>query len=44
MKRAKMRVKRVMNLMTYRITCVHYANVDGYLEGLNDTGAIVFTY
>lgn len=29
---------------TYRITCVHYADVDGYIEGENDTGSIVFTY
>lgn len=29
---------------TYRITCVHYADVDGYIEGENDTGALVFTY
>lgn len=29
---------------TYCITCVHYANVDGYIEGENDTGSIVFTY
>ena len=29
---------------TYRITCVHYANVNGYIEGENDTGAFVFTY
>ena len=29
---------------TYRITCVHYADVDGYTEGVNDTGAFVYTY
>ena len=29
---------------TYRVTCVHYADVDGYEEGTNDTGAFVFTY
>lgn len=29
---------------TYRVTCVHYADVDGYLEGTNDTGAFVYTY
>lgn len=29
---------------TYRITCVHYADVNGYTEGENDTGAFVYTY
>lgn len=29
---------------TYRVTCVHYADVDGYIEAENDTGAFVFTY
>lgn len=29
---------------TYRISCVHYADVDGYMEGTNDTGAFVYTY
>lgn len=29
---------------TYRITCVHYGDVDGYMEGTNDTGAFVYTY
>lgn len=29
---------------TYKITCVHYGNVDGYTEGSNDSGAFVFTY
>ena len=29
---------------TYKITCVHYGNVDGYIEGSNDSGAFVFTY
>lgn len=29
---------------TYRVTCVHYADVDGYEEGENNTGEFVFTY
>ena len=29
---------------TYRISCVHYADVNGYMEGTNDTGAFVYTY
>ena len=29
---------------TYRITCTHYADVDGYTEGVNDTGEFVYTY
>lgn len=29
---------------TYRITCVHYGDVDGYIEGTNDTGEFVYTY
>jgi len=29
---------------TYRITCVHYGDVDGYTEGTNDTDAFVYTY
>lgn len=29
---------------TYRISCVHYADVNGYTEGTNDTGAFVYTY
>jgi len=29
---------------TYRVTCVHYANVTEYTEAENDTGGIVFTY
>jgi len=29
---------------TYRITCVHYADVNGYTEGVNDTGEFVYTY
>lgn len=29
---------------TYRISCTHYADVDGYTEGVNDTGAFVYTY
>ncbi len=29
---------------TYKITCVHYGDVDGYTEGSNDSGAFVFTY
>ncbi len=29
---------------TYRITCIHYADVNGYTEGENDTGAFVYTY
>ncbi len=29
---------------TYRISCIHYGDVDGYTEGENTTGEIVFTY
>lgn len=29
---------------TYKITCVHYGNVDGYTEGSHDSGEFVFTY
>ncbi len=29
---------------TYRITCVHYGNVNEYTEGTNDTGGFVFQY
>lgn len=29
---------------TYRILCVHYADVDGYTECDNDSGSFVFTY
>lgn len=29
---------------TYRISCVHYGNVDGYNEVENQTEGIVFTY
>ena len=29
---------------TYKITCVHYANVDGYKEGTSDTGSFVYNY
>lgn len=29
---------------TYRITCVHYGDVNGYTETPNDTGAFVYTY
>lgn len=29
---------------TYRVTCTHYADVDGYIEAQNDTGAFLFTY
>jgi len=29
---------------TYRITCIHYADVDGYIEGENDTGAFVYDF
>lgn len=29
---------------TYRILCVHYADVNGYTEGSNDSGEFVFTY
>lgn len=29
---------------TYRVTCVHYADVDGYRELSNNTGEFVFTY
>ncbi len=29
---------------TYRISCIHYGDVNGYTEGENVTGEIVFTY
>ena len=29
---------------TYRITCIHYGDVDGYIEGENNSGEIIFTY
>ena len=29
---------------TYKITCVHYGDVNGYIEGENDSGEFVFTY
>ena len=29
---------------TYRVICTHYADVDGYEEAENDTGAFKFTY
>ena len=29
---------------TYRVICTHYADVDGYEEVVNDTGAFQFTY
>ncbi|MCI9144079.1 MAG: hypothetical protein HFH87_15925 [Lachnospiraceae bacterium] len=29
---------------TYKITCVHYGNVNGYIEGENDSGEFVFNF
>lgn len=29
---------------TYKITCVHYGNVDGYTEGANDSGEFVYDF
>ena len=29
---------------TYRVICTHYADVDGYEEAVNDTGAFKYTY
>lgn len=29
---------------TYKITCIHYGDVNGYTEGSNDSGAFVYTY
>lgn len=29
---------------SYRITCVHYADVDGYRELYHETGTFIFTY
>lgn len=29
---------------TYRIKCIHYGDVNGYIEGENDSGEFVFTY
>ena len=29
---------------TYRVICTHYADLDGYEEVVNDTGAFKFTY
>ncbi len=28
----------------YKITCIHYGDVDGYIEGENDSGEFTFTY
>lgn len=28
----------------YKITCIHYGNVNGYIEGENDSGEFTFTY
>ena len=28
----------------YKITCIHYGDVNGYIEGENDSGEFVFTY
>ena len=33
-----------INGKTYRVTCVHYADHDGYEEAENDTGAFKFIY
>ncbi len=30
--------------VTYKITCVHYGNVDGYIEGENDSGEFVYNF
>ncbi|MBQ2804138.1 MAG: hypothetical protein IJF07_09605 [Lachnospiraceae bacterium] len=29
---------------TYRVTCTHYADVDGYTEAVHQSGEFVFTY
>ncbi len=29
---------------TYKITCVHYGNVNGYIEGENDSGEFVYSF
>lgn len=29
---------------TYKITCVHYADVNGYIEGSNDSGEFVYNF
>lgn len=29
---------------TYKITCIHYGNVNGYTEGENDSGAFVYSF
>lgn len=29
---------------TYKITCIHYGDVDGYIEGENDSGAFVYSF
>lgn len=28
----------------YKITCIHYGDVNGYIEGENDSGEVLFTY
>ncbi len=28
----------------YKITCIHYGDVNGYIEGENDSGEFTFTY
>lgn len=29
---------------TYRITCIHYADVNGYIEGENNSGEFVYSF
>ena len=36
--------KNAVKDATYKITCVHYADVNGYTEGDNDSGSFTFTY
>ncbi len=36
--------KNAVKGATYRILCIHYADVDGYTEGEGNSGEFVFTY
>jgi len=36
--------KNAVKNATYKITCVHYGNVDGYTEFANDSGEFVFNF
>lgn len=36
--------KNAVQGATYKITCVHYGNVDGYTDFANDSGAFVYNF